>query len=154
MHNIFCRYFWDMRVEFPKVNKYVLRNKMKYFAKWSCVWFGSMWKWNYGTNFSSNLINEWRKYLLSEASKVTWHSNLSCTCVKSLKLWIAFVPNILEKIRILHLRWCNLFGKYLKNMPSCTCPRRPIWREILANFSTPAPWHWSEWKWIAVNHSI
>lgn len=97
MHNIFCRYFWDMRVEFPKVNKYVLRNKMKYFAKWSCVWFGSMWKWNYGTNFSSNLINEWRKYLLSEASKVTWHSNLSCTCVKSLKLWIAFVPNILEK---------------------------------------------------------
>lgn len=22
---------------------------------------------------------------------------LSCTCVKSLKLWIAFVPNILEK---------------------------------------------------------
>lgn len=86
-----------MRVEFPKVNKYVLRNKMKYFAKCSSEWFGFIWKWNYGTNFSSNLINEWRKYLLSEASKVTWHSNLSCTCVKSLKLWIAFVPNILEK---------------------------------------------------------
>lgn len=31
-----------MRVEFPKVNKYVLRNKMKYFAKCSSVWFGFM----------------------------------------------------------------------------------------------------------------
>lgn len=28
-----------MRVEFPKVNKYVLINKMKYFAKCSSVWF-------------------------------------------------------------------------------------------------------------------
>lgn len=94
-----------------------------------------------------------KKYLLSEASKVSLHTNLSCTCVKSLHLWLAFAPNIQKKTNIFHLHWCNLFGKYLKNMPSCTCPR-PIWREILANYSTPAPWHWIEWKWIAGNHNI
>lgn len=38
-----------------------------------------------------------KEYLLSEASKVSLHTNLSCTCVKSLHLWLAFAPNIQKK---------------------------------------------------------
>lgn len=59
--------------------------------------FGFMWKWNYCIYFFLNLINEWRKYLLLEVLKVMWYFNLSCICVKLLKLWIVFVLNILEK---------------------------------------------------------
>lgn len=86
-----------MCVEFFKVNKYVLMNEMKYFVKCLFEWFGFIWKWNYGINFFLNLINEWRKYLLLEVLKVMWYFNLSCICVKLLKLWIVFVLNILEK---------------------------------------------------------
>lgn len=50
----------DMRVEFHKMIKF-WEIKFKYFVKFLCVWFSRfsiMWKWNYDTMFSSNLINE------------------------------------------------------------------------------------------------